>query len=115
MNINIQIADETYKALVAEGKRIKGSIGLTSTTTGNFSAYVMNKREQRTYQHIRLPHGRASVTEENVRLTLKISLDESGVSPTAAIIDEGAQAATFVDAVCGSQPAGFPRKNFLYN
>ncbi len=104
MNINIQIADEVYKTLVASGNRIKGSIALTSPTEGNFTAYVMKQREYRTYQHIRLPHGKASVTRKNVRLSLKISLDECGIFPAEAIIDEGAQAATFVDAVCQQLP-----------
>ena len=39
MNINLQISDSVYKALLAGGNRIQGSIGLVSTTEGNFNAH----------------------------------------------------------------------------
>lgn len=99
MNIKIQISDELYKKLVASGKRIRGSIALVSPKEGNFSAYATQMGVRKVRKFIKLPHGRASVSEENVRLTLCVERMEQHVAPAAVIIDESAQASVFVDQV----------------
>ena len=50
-------------------------------------------------KYIKLPHGRASVGDSHVRLTLRIALDEADIVPADAIMDESRQASDFVDRV----------------
>lgn len=102
MNIKIQISDELYKTLVASGKRIRGSIALVTPKEGNFSAYATSRGMRKVRKFIKLPHGRASVSEEDVRLTLCVERMEQHVMPAAVIIDESAQASVFVDQVTPS-------------
>ena len=45
MTIKIQLADNVYKALLAGGNRIQGSIGLVSPTEGNFNAHRRSPSE----------------------------------------------------------------------
>ena len=71
MNVKIQLSDEAYKTLV----------------NGNGRLYI------------KLPHGRASVGDSHVRLTLRIALDEADIVPADAIMDESRQASDFVDRV----------------
>ena len=97
MNVTIDMADETYKALLASGNRMRGSLALTSPTKGNFTAWKQPTAPNPPAHYIRLPHGKASVQQEVVRMTLKISLAEADVVPAVSIIDESALAATFVD------------------
>ena len=99
MNINVQISDEVYKSLVASGNRIRGTIALVSPNEGNFNAWKVRKQEHEVRQYIKLPHGRASVGVENVRLTLHIDREENNVVPSVAIVSESAQASSFVDRV----------------
>ena len=78
MNVKIQLSDEAYKTLVNGNGRLEGSLGLVS---------------------LKLPHGRASVGDSHVRLTLRIALDEADIVPADAIMDESRQASDFVDRV----------------
>ena len=50
---------------------------------------------------MKLPHGRASVSKKNVRLSLVVNLDEADILPAQAIEEESRQASTFVDNVFG--------------
>lgn len=43
MYIKVQISDEVYKALVASGKRKRGSIALVGPKEGNFNAFSSGK------------------------------------------------------------------------
>lgn len=97
MDITIQISDEVYKSLMAGGNRVKGTISLVSPKVGNFNAWRTNSGKRRFRQFIKLPHGRASVSAENVRLTLNIDRLETGVVPSSAIISESAKASAFID------------------
>lgn len=97
MNIKVQIADEVYKSLVAGGNRVKGTIALVSPNEGNFNAWKTHKQEREIRRFIKLPHGRASVGVENVRLHLCIDREETDVMPAAVIVSESAQASVFVD------------------
>lgn len=98
MNINLQISDSAYQALVAGSCRITGSIGLVNPTEGNFHEH--RRWTQRPgYKYMKLPHGRASVTDTGVRLTLSIDMTETRVTPSDAIVNESLQAGDFVDDV----------------
>ena len=97
MTINIQIADSVYKALLSGGNRIQGSIGLVSPTEGNFNAHRKSAYKP-TSRFIKLAHGRASVTDERVSLTLRIDRKETDIVPYEAIDTESCQASDFVYA-----------------
>ena len=98
MNINLQISDSVYKALLAGGNRIQGSIGLVSTTEGNFNAHRRADYVRPETKFIKLAHGRASVTEERVSLTLRIDRKEADVVPCEVIDVESQEASDFVYA-----------------
>ena len=98
MNVKIQLSDEAYKALVNGSGRLEGSLGLVSPTEGNFNAYRRSASRPGS-KYIKLPHGRASVGDSHVRLTLRIALDEADIVPADAIMDESRQASDFVDRV----------------
>lgn len=101
MVLKIQISDNTYQRLLASVSRLQGTIGLVNPTEGNFNEHVRRTGEgagDKT-KYIRLRHGRVSVNEERVRLTLHIALDETGVVPAEAIEAESREAGGFVDEV----------------
>jgi hypothetical protein len=98
MNINLQISDSVYKALLAGSNRIQGSIGLVSPTEGNFNAHRRTPSERPDTRYIKLAHGRASVTEERVSLTLRIDRRETDVVPCEVIDVESQEASDFVYA-----------------
>ena len=98
MNINLQISDSVYKALLAGSNRIQGSIGLVSLTEGNFNAHRRTPGERPDTRYIKLAHGRASVTEERVSLTLRIDRRETDVVPCEVIDVESQEASDFVYA-----------------
>ena len=98
MNVKIQLSDEAYKTLVNGNGRLEGSLGLVSPTEGNFNAYRRSAQRPGS-KYIKLPHGRASVGDSHVRLTLRIALDEADIVPADAIMDESRQASDFVDRV----------------
>ena len=96
MYIKIQISDELYKTLMSSGKRKRGSIALVSPKEGNFNAFVTHDEQRKVKQFIKLPHGKASIDEEHVRLHLCINRQEYDVEPGNAIYNEGMQASDFV-------------------
>jgi hypothetical protein len=98
MEIKIQISDSVYQTLVAGGCRIQGSIGLVNPTEGNFHEH-RRWTERPGTRFIRLPHGRASVSDKGVRLTLNIDNEEAAIVPSDAIIVESRTASDFVDDV----------------
>ena len=67
MYIKIQISDATYASLLNGTSRIQGSIGLVNPTEGNFNAHRRWRAKPGT-QYMKLPHGRISVTDEDVRM-----------------------------------------------
>jgi len=99
MYLNIQMNDQVYQQLVAEGKRVRGSIALVSPTEGNFHAHKRSATERVDSKWIKLAHGRASVSEEQVTLTLRIDTQESGINPSEAITDESRMASDFVEVI----------------
>ena len=98
MTINIQLADNVYKALLAGGNRIQGSIGLVNPKEGNFNAHRRADYVRPVTKFIKLAHGRASVTDERVSLTLRIDRKETDVVPYEIIDNESCQASDFVYA-----------------
>ena len=97
MYIKIQISDATYASLLNGTSRIQGSIGLVNPTEGNFNAHRRWRAKPGT-QYMKLPHGRISVTDEDVRMNLRISRDEMVDAPQA-ILDEGIEASSFVEFI----------------
>ena len=57
-------------------KRMRGTIGLVNPTEGNFSEHRRWEPKPGT-QYMRLPHGRVSVSDNNVRMNLFILRDEA--------------------------------------
>ena len=97
MNVMIQINDADYASLLNGTSRMQGSIGLVSPTEGNFNGHRRTRTKPGT-QYMRLPHGKVSVTDEDVRMHLRISRDEMVDAPQA-ILDEGIEASNFVEII----------------
>ena len=97
MNVMIQINDVDYASLLNGSSRIQGSIGLVSPTEGNFNAHRRTRSKPGT-QYMRLPHGKLSVSDDNVRMHLLISRDEMIDAPQA-ILGESIDASNFVEIV----------------
>lgn len=103
MKITMTISDAAYHRLMSTTSRMYGTIGLVSPTECNFSEHTRHAPTKGT-KYIRLRHGRATVAPERVRLTLNINLDENGIVPSTAIVDESRQASEFVDEVFDKLP-----------
>ena len=97
MNVMIQLNDVDYASLLNGSSRIQGSIGLVSPTEGNFNAHRRTRSKPGT-QYMRLPHGKVSVSDDNVRMHLLISRDEMIDAPQA-ILGESIDASNFVEIV----------------
>ena len=95
MNVMIQINDVDYASLLNGSSRIQGSIGLVSPTEGNFNAHRRTRSKPGT-QYMRLPHGKVSVSDDNVRMHLLISRDEM-IDASQAILGESIDASNFVE------------------
>ena len=95
MNVMIQINDVDYASLLNGSSRIQGSIGLVSPTEGNFNAHRRTRSKPGT-QYMRLPHGKVSVNEDNVRMHLLISRAEM-IDASQAILGESIDASNFVE------------------
>ena len=98
MTIKVQIPDSVYASLLRGTSRVKGSIALVSPREGNFNVYKKNKNNS-AREYRKLPHGRVSMNEQSVRLTLNINLDESSIRPADVIVYESAKASNFVEAL----------------
>ena len=98
MNVTIQISDATYAKLLNGTKRIQGTLALVNPTEGNFNAHNKTWRPKPGTQFMRLPHGKVSVSDDNVRMNLYISRDER-VDASQAILGESIDASNFVEIV----------------
>lgn len=101
MYINLQLSDAAYQRLISGNARLRGSIGLINPTEGNFNEYARTNPSAGT-KWLKLRHGRATVGPSQVRLTLRIALDEADIVPAQAIEEESRQASAFVDDTFGS-------------
>ena len=95
MTIKLQLPDAVYASLLKGNARVQGTIALVSPREGNFNVHS-RKRKTSAREYRKLPHGRVSMNEESVRLTLNINLDEAHVCPADIIIYESATASHFV-------------------
>ena len=98
MIVNIQISDAVYASLLNGTKRIQGTLALVNPTEGNFNEHRKTWRPQPGTKYMKLPHGRVTVSDENVRMRININMDEAGIIPSQIILDESEQASDFVDA-----------------
>lgn len=98
MEITLQISDSAYQQLMEGGKRIQGSVGLTTPHAGNFNEYSRRPAAYRKGERVvRLRHGKARVNRAQVSLRLNIRLDEPQVCPSEIIESESREASHFVD------------------
>ena len=96
MTIKLQLPDAVYASLLKGNARVQGTIALVSPREGNFNVHS-RKRNPSAREYRKLPHGRVSMNEESVRLTLNINLDERGIRPSDVIVYESAAASNFVE------------------
>ena len=98
MEVRIQINDATYAKLLNGTKRIQGTLALVNPTEGNFNEHHRTWRPKPGTQFMRLPHGKISVSNDNVRMHLLISREECIDAPQA-ILGESVDASNFVEIV----------------
>ena len=96
MIVNIQISDSAYAQLLNGNKRIQGTLALANPTEGNFHEHQRTWRPKPGTKYMKLPHGRVTVNDENVRMNLYIKRDES-IVPARAIVAESNMASSFID------------------
>ena len=96
MTIKLQLPDAVYASLLKGNARVQGTIALVSPREGNFNVHS-RKRNPSAREYRKLPHGRVSMNEQSVRLTLNINLDESSIRPADVIVYESAVASHFVE------------------
>ena len=96
MIVKIQISDSVYMQLLNGNKRVQGTLALANPTEGNFNEHQRTWRPKPGTRYMRLPHGRITVSEENVRMNLHIRRDES-IIPARAIEAESSLASGFLD------------------
>ena len=99
MTVNIQISDAVYASLLNGTKRIQGTLALVNPTEGNFNEHNRTWRQKPGTKYMKLPHGRVTVTDEDVRMRISINVDEAGIVPSQIILDESGRASDFVDVM----------------
>ena len=98
MEVRIQISDRAYAQLLNGSKRLQGTLALASPTEGNFHEHQRTWRPKPGTQYMRLPHGKISVSNDDVRMHIRISRDEMVDAPQA-ILGESIDASNFVEIV----------------
>ena len=96
MIVKIQLSDSAYAQLLFGTKRLQGTLALASPTEGNFHEHQRTWRPKPGTKYMKLPHGRITVNDENVRMNLHIKRDES-IVPARAIESESNMASSFID------------------
>ena len=96
MNVTIQLNDATYASLLNGTKRIQGTLALVNPNEGNFNEHNKTWRQKPGTKYMKLPHGRITVCDDNVRMNLHIKRDES-IVPSRAIEAECDIASSFVN------------------
>lgn len=95
MNIQITISDNLYARLVNGTCRVQGTLGLVNPSEGNFNEHHKSKGRKGD-KFIKLPHGKASVGEDVVKLSLVLDRKEAGLVASEAILCESRWASEFV-------------------
>ena len=98
MEVRIQLSDAVYASLLNGSKRIQGTLALVNPNEGNFNEHHRTWRPKPGTQYMRLPHGKISVTDDDVRMHLRISRDEM-VDASQAILGESIDASNFVEVI----------------
>ena len=97
MKIILNISDADYRELIANPRRLRGSIGLIGVEEATFNRHRAESRPKvRDYRFHKLAHGRVSITDERVRLTLNIDRTETNVCASECIDAESRTASDFV-------------------
>ena len=97
MKIILNISDADYRELIANPRRLRGSIGLIGVEEATFNRHRAESRPKaRDYRFHKLAHGRVSITDERVRLTLNIDRTETSVCASECIDAESRTASDFV-------------------
>ncbi|MDO4160955.1 MAG: hypothetical protein Q4D41_10900 [Prevotellaceae bacterium] len=94
--VTLILEDETYNCMLNEGIRIQGTIGLVNSKVCDFSEHAKRKNRGIKRVSYALPHGKVSVGEENIRLSLYIKLKNLDTVPSDIIYDESSEAGDFV-------------------
>ena len=114
MNITLQLSDTAYQRLVSTGSRIQGTIGLINLTEGNFSEHRKGQAKPGT-RSIKLRHGRASVGDTQVRLTLRIGLDEVDnnllLTKFTTVAHRGNKLILLICVICGEKSIHYEFRN----
>lgn len=95
MNVNVQISDAVYAKLLNGSTRIQGTLALANPNEGNFHAHNKTWRPKPGTHTMKMPHGRVSVTSDDVRVNLRIKRNEK-IDMPQAILDESVDASNFV-------------------
>ena len=103
MTIKLQLPDAVYASLLKGNARVQGTIALVSPTEGNFNVHS-RKRNPSAREFRKLPHGRVSMSSENLRLTLSVDFDEHGIHPAQVLIDESIIASQYIMGTSGPLP-----------
>ena len=98
MEIKLQLSDAVYASLLKGNTRVQGSIALVSPREGNFNVHN-RKRNPSAREYRKLPHGRVSMSSENLRLTLSVDFDEHGIHPAQVLIDESITASQYANGL----------------
>lgn len=87
MTIKLQLPYAVYASLLKGNTRVQGTIALVSPGEGNFNVHNRSRNHPKR-EYRKLPHGRVSMSSENLRLTLSVDFDEHGIHPAQVLIDE---------------------------
>ena len=98
MTIKLQLPDAVYASLMKGNARVQGTIALVSPREGNFNVHS-RKRNPSAREFRKLPHGRVSMSSENLRLTLSVDFDEHGIHPAQVLIDESITASQYANGM----------------
>lgn len=98
MYVTIQLSDAVYAKLLNGNKRIQGTLALANPNEGNFNAHNKTWHPKPGTQYMRLPHGKISISDDDVRMHLRISRDECIDAPQA-ILGESVDASNFVELI----------------
>jgi hypothetical protein len=97
MKLTLNISDADYRELISKSRRMRGSIGLIDLKEATFNRHHSDGRSQaRDYRFHKLPHGRVSITDKTVRLSLNIERSETNICASECIDEESRTASDFV-------------------
>ena len=96
--LKLQLTEQLYEALKNRNGRLEGSIGLINDWEANFNAYKRYRCRKRV-KSMALPHGKASITDELMKLSLRIKLTETEVKPTDTMVKESRIAGDFFNCM----------------